>query len=173
VCSAYTSFQIEALCAVKVCEKRKKKVLERVCYHGNSRRLSLECMPFIHFPADVANKRHLDSAPKSHFCDLAGNTEVFGLSDLMTLFVDLGCLYCKQTQGAFNVFKNTQNWLKIDLVDLKLFTIKLSRVWKLLTRRWNAWHWERHCVSTAGGERVKQVALICRVRATMGISGKG
>jgi hypothetical protein len=40
-------------------------------------------------PADVAIKRHLDSAPKSHFCDLAGKTEVIGLSDLMTLFIDL------------------------------------------------------------------------------------
>jgi hypothetical protein len=28
-------------------------------------------------------------------------------------------------------------------------------VWELLTRRWNAWHWESHCVFTAGGERVK------------------
>jgi hypothetical protein len=28
------------------------------------------------------------------------------------------------------------------------------RVWELLTRRWNVWHWERHCVFTSGGERV-------------------
>jgi hypothetical protein len=34
-------------------------------------------------------------------------------------FIDLGCLYCKQTQRAFNVFKNTLNWLKIDSVDQK------------------------------------------------------
>jgi hypothetical protein len=61
------------------------------------------------FPADVAIKRHLGSAPKSHFCDLTGKTEVIGLSDLMTLFIDLGCLYCKQTQRAFNDFKNTLN----------------------------------------------------------------
>jgi hypothetical protein len=38
----------------------------------------------------------------------------------MTLFIDLGWLYCKQTQRAFNVFKNTLNWLKIDSVDQKL-----------------------------------------------------
>jgi hypothetical protein len=37
----------------------------------------------------------------------------------MTLFIDLGCLYCKQTQRAFNVFKNTLNRLKIDSVDQK------------------------------------------------------
>jgi hypothetical protein len=55
------------------------------------------------FPADVANKRHLGSAPNSHFCDLTGNTEGIGLSVLMTLFIDLGCLYCKQAQRAFNV----------------------------------------------------------------------
>jgi hypothetical protein len=52
------------------------------------------------FPADVTNKRHLGSA----------KTEVIGLSVLMTLFIDLqGCLYCKQTQRAFGVFKNTLN----------------------------------------------------------------
>jgi hypothetical protein len=90
------------------------------------------------------------------FCDLTWNTEVIGLSDLMTLFTDLVCLYCKQTQRAFNVFKNTLNWLKIDSVDQKLFNIQLTRVWELLTRRWNAWHWERHCVFTAGAERVKK-----------------
>jgi hypothetical protein len=61
------------------------------------------------FPADVANKRHLGSAPKSHFCDLTEKTEAIGLSDLYDTFIDLGCFYCKQTQRAFNVFKNTPN----------------------------------------------------------------
>jgi hypothetical protein len=111
--------------------------------------------PFNPFLADVANKRVLGSAPKSHFCDLTGKTEVIDLSDLMTFLIDLWCLDCKQTQRAFNVFKNTLNWLKIDSVDQKLFKIQLTRVWELLTRRWNAWHWERHYVFTAGGERVK------------------
>jgi hypothetical protein len=37
----------------------------------------------------------------------------------MTLFIDLVCLHCKQTQRAFNVFKNTLNQLKIDSVDQK------------------------------------------------------
>jgi hypothetical protein len=92
--------------------------------------------------------------------------------------IDLGCLYCRQTRRAFNVFKNTLNWLKIDSVDQKLFKIQLTRVWELrssydrtwfsgpdkqeililvweLSRRWNAWHWERQCVFTDGGERVK------------------
>jgi hypothetical protein len=46
-------------------------------------------------------------------------SKVTGLSDQMTLFFDLGCLYCKQTQRAFNVFPNTLNWLKIDSVDQK------------------------------------------------------
>jgi hypothetical protein len=63
--------------------------------------------------------RLLGSAPKSHLCDQRRRSKVTGLSDLMTLFIDLGCLYCKQTQRAFNVFKNTQNWLKIDSVDQK------------------------------------------------------
>jgi hypothetical protein len=45
-----------------------------------------KCVLFNPFPADVANKGHLGSAPKSHFYDLTGETEVIGLSDLMTLF---------------------------------------------------------------------------------------
>jgi hypothetical protein len=61
----------------------------------------------------------LGSAPVSHLCDQKRRSKVTGLSDLMTLFIDLGCLYCKQTQRAFNVFKSTLNWLKIDSVDQK------------------------------------------------------
>jgi hypothetical protein len=74
----------------------------------------------------------------------------------MALFMVLGCSYCKQTQRAFTVFKNTLNWLKIDSVDQQLFKSQLTIVWELLTRRWNAWHWERHCVFTTGSERVKR-----------------
>jgi hypothetical protein len=72
------------------------------------------------FTAEVAIMRLLGSAPMLHLCDQKRRSTVTGLSDLMTLFIDLGCLYCKQTQRAFNVFKNTQNWLKIDSVDWKL-----------------------------------------------------
>jgi hypothetical protein len=32
--------------------------------------------------------------------------------------------------------------------------VQLTRVWELLTRLWNAWHWGSHSVFTAGGERV-------------------
>jgi hypothetical protein len=35
------------------------------------------------------------SLPMSRLCDWTGKTEVIGLSDLMTLFFDLGCLDCK------------------------------------------------------------------------------
>jgi hypothetical protein len=45
----------------------------------------------------------------------------------------LGCLYCKQTQRAFTVLKNTKKWLKIGSVDEKLFKFQLTRVWELLT----------------------------------------
>jgi hypothetical protein len=99
--------------------------------------------PYCHinpFPAYATNKQYLGSAPKSYFCNLTGKTKVIGLSDLMTLLIDLGCLYCKQTQRAFNVFKNTLNCLKINSVDQKLFKIQLTRVWEFFTRRWNAWH---------------------------------
>jgi hypothetical protein len=33
-------------------------------------------------------------------------------------------------------------------------------VWELFTRRWNAWHWESHCVFTAGSERVKTLTKL-------------
>jgi hypothetical protein len=71
------------------------------------------------FTAEVAIMRLLGSAPKSHLCDQRRRSKVTGLSDLMTLFIDLRCLYCKRTQRAFNVFRNTLNWLKIDSVDQK------------------------------------------------------
>jgi hypothetical protein len=71
------------------------------------------------FTAEVAIMRLLGSAPKSHLCDQKRRSKVTGLSDLLTLFIDLGCLYCNQTQRAFNVFKNKLNWLKIDSVDQK------------------------------------------------------
>jgi hypothetical protein len=94
--------------------------------------------------------RLVGSAPKSHLCDQRRRGKMTGLSDLMTLFIDLGCLYFNQTQRTFNVFKNTLHWLKIDSVDQKF-----NWVWELLTRCWNVWHWESYCVFTAGGERVK------------------
>jgi hypothetical protein len=71
------------------------------------------------FTAKVAIMRLLGSAPKSHLCIQRMRNKVTGLSDLMTLFIDLGCLYCKHTQRAFNVFKNTLNWLEIESVDQK------------------------------------------------------
>jgi hypothetical protein len=85
------------------------------------------------FPADVTNKRHLGSAPKSHLCDWTRKTEVIGLSDLMTLFIDLGCLYGNRRK-VHSMFSKTQR-LKIDSVDQKLFKIQLTRVLELLTRR--------------------------------------
>jgi hypothetical protein len=63
--------------------------------------------------------RLLGSAPKSHLCDQRRRSKVTGLPDLMTLFVDLGCLYCKQMQRAFNVFKNKLNRVFILQTDAK------------------------------------------------------
>jgi hypothetical protein len=42
------------------------------------------------FTAEVAIMRLLGSAPKSHLCDQTRRSKVTGLSDLMTLFIDLG-----------------------------------------------------------------------------------
>jgi hypothetical protein len=89
----------------------------------NWRNLNLNFL-FDPFTAEVAIMRLLGSAPKSHLCDPRRRSKVTGLSDLMTLFIDLGCLYCKQTQRAFNVFKNTLNWLKIDSVDQKFNSLE-------------------------------------------------
>jgi hypothetical protein len=68
--------------------------------------------------------RLLGSALMSHLCDQKRRSTVTGLSDLKTLFIDLGCLYCKQTQRAFNVFKNKLNGLKIDSVDQKFYWLE-------------------------------------------------
>jgi hypothetical protein len=70
----------------------------------------------------------------------------------MTLFIDLGCISCKETQRAFNIFKNTLNWLKIDSVDQKFNWLECGN---FSQDAGTQWHWESHCVFTAGGERVK------------------
>jgi hypothetical protein len=72
----------------------------------------------------VAIMRLLGSAPESHLCDQRRRSKVTGLSDLMALFIDLRCLYCEQTQRAFNVFKNPLNWLKMDSVDQKFIWLE-------------------------------------------------
>jgi hypothetical protein len=104
------------------------------------------------FSADVANKRHLGSAPKSHLCDdrenwsawLVWSNDSFHWPEVFIL---------QRDARSIQFWKNTLNWLKIDSVDQKFVKILLKRVWELLTRRWNARHWEKHYVFTAGGER--------------------
>jgi hypothetical protein len=64
---------------------------------------------------------------------------VTGFSDLMTLFIDLGCLYFKQTQRAFNVFKK----------HIKLIENRFSRLKVLLTRVGTS-----HKTGTPGTERL-------------------
>jgi hypothetical protein len=62
------------------------------------------------FPADVTNKRHLGSAPKSHFLRLdRKKTEVIGLSDLMTLFLTWGVYIANRRKEHSMVSKNTLN----------------------------------------------------------------
>jgi hypothetical protein len=97
----------------------------RVCQQVTH--LCLRATLTLSLPTDVANKQHLGSASKSPFCDL---TWLKWLACLTWWpFFDLGCLYCKQTQRAFIVLKNTQNWLNIYSVDQRLFKIQLTRVW--------------------------------------------
>jgi hypothetical protein len=91
------------------------------------------------FPADVANERRVDWSDWLVWPDDS--------------LIDLGCLYCRRKEHSV-LSKNTQNWLKTNSVYQKLCKIQLTRVWELFTRRWNTWPWERHCVLTAGGERV-------------------
>jgi hypothetical protein len=87
------------------------KVVKKAKYIINIRSLGFRTLHYFinPFTAEVAIMRLLGSAPKSHLCDQRRRSKVTGLSDLMTLFIDLGCLHCKQTQRAFNVFKNTLN----------------------------------------------------------------
>jgi hypothetical protein len=59
------------------------------------------------FPADVANKRHLGSASILHFCDLTGKTEVIGLPDLMTLFIDR-VVYIANRRKEHSMFSKTR-----------------------------------------------------------------
>jgi hypothetical protein len=78
--------------------------------------------------------RLLGSAPKSHLCDQKRRSKVTGLSDLMTLFIDRGGLYCKQRQRAF------QKHAKLIENRFSRSKVQLTRVCELLTRRCNAWH---------------------------------
>jgi hypothetical protein len=102
------------------------------------------------FTAEVAIMRLLGSAPKSHLCDQR-RSKVTGLSDLMTLYWPrVFILQTKSIQCFEKHAKRIENWFNRSKVQL-------TRVWELLTRRWNAWHWESYCVFTAGGERVKVI----------------
>jgi hypothetical protein len=97
--------------------------------------------------AKVAIMRLLGSALMSHLCDQRRRSKVTGLSDLITLFIDLGSLYCKQTKRAFNVKKNAK---LIENRFSRSKVIQISIDWSVGTFH-NAWHWERQCVFTAGG----------------------
>jgi hypothetical protein len=61
---------------------------------------------------------------------------------VLILQTDAKCIQCFKKHA-----KLIENWFSRS-------TVQLTRVWELLTRRWNAWHRESHCVFTAGGERV-------------------
>jgi hypothetical protein len=51
--------------------------------------------------------RLLGSASKSHLCDQRRRSKVTGLSDLMTLFIDLGCLYANRRK-EHSMFSKTR-----------------------------------------------------------------
>jgi hypothetical protein len=118
----------------------------------NDELFSIDYIDINPFTAEVAIMRLLGSAPKSHLCDHR-SSKVTGLSDLMTLFIDLRCLYCKHTQRASNVFKNTLNWLKIDSIDQKFNRLESGNFSQDAGTPGTGW--ESHCVLTADGERVK------------------
>jgi hypothetical protein len=107
------------------------------------------------FTAKVAIMRLLGSAPKSHLCDRRRRSTVTGLSDLMTLYWPR--VFILQTDAKSIQF--FQKHAKLIENCFSRSKVQLTRVWELLTRRWNAWHWESHCVVTAGGERVKDLRV--------------
>jgi hypothetical protein len=97
------------------------------------------------FPADVAIKRHLGSAPKSHVCDRE-NWSDWLVWPNDSFLLTWGVYIANRRKEHSMFLKNTLDWLKTDSVDQNV-----TRVWEFFTRRWNAWHWESHCVFTAGG----------------------
>jgi hypothetical protein len=106
--------------------------------------LSLLCDKQINpFTAEVAIMQLLGSAPKEEQSDwLVWPNDSFNWPDVFILQTDA---------------KNIQYFHKhAKLIENRFCRskVQLTRVWELLTRRWNAWHWESHCVFTAGGERV-------------------
>jgi hypothetical protein len=68
-------------------------------------------------------------------------------------FINLGCLWCKQTHAAHSMPQKHKKIIANQFSRSKV----INCLGELLTRLWNAWHSERHCVVTAGGERVKEV----------------
>jgi hypothetical protein len=103
------------------------------------------------FPADVANKQLLGRQAKWLFGTKSHkNKPSFTYRNC---FINLGCLSCKHRRKAHSMLSKTQkNWLQISSIGQKLLTVS-----ELLTSRWNAWHSERHCIFTTGGEKVKAI----------------
>jgi hypothetical protein len=93
------------------------------------------CVCFNTFTAEVAIMRLLGPTPKSHLCDQRRGSKVTGLSDLMTLFIDLGLL-----QTDAKSIQCFQNHAKLIEHRFSRSKDQLTRMWELLTRRWNAWH---------------------------------
>ena len=107
------------ICHSETAERRPKWKLKKE--RTRSCNKPLTSASFNPFPADVANKRHLGSAPKSHFCDLTGKTEVIGLPGLMTLFIDLGSEFILQTDG-----KSIQGFQKhTELIENRFSRLKV------------------------------------------------
>jgi hypothetical protein len=65
-------------------------------------------------------------------------------------------VYSANTHSAFNVLKNTNKLIENRFSRSKVIQISIYCVWERLTRRWDVWHWQWHCVFTTGGERVKK-----------------
>jgi hypothetical protein len=106
------------------------------------------------FTAEVAIMWLLGSAPKSHLCVQRRRSKVCRLVWLNDSFY-WPRVFILQTDA-----KSIQCFQKHAKLIENLFSrskVQLTRVWELLTRRWNVWHWESHCVFTAGGERVKEL----------------
>jgi hypothetical protein len=125
--------------------------LSSLFFHRRSWSASQFCGLINPFTAEVAIMRLLGSTPWSHLCmrpekeeqsdSLVWLNDSFHWPRVFILQTDAKSIQCFQKHAK--LIENRYSRSKV----------QLTRVWELLTRCWNASHWESHCVFTAGGER--------------------
>jgi hypothetical protein len=103
------------------------------------------------FTAKVVNKRLLGRPPKSLF-----GTKAHKNKHLLIKIALLTWGVCNATDAqCIQYFQKHEKMIANQFSRSKV----INCVGKLITRHWNAWHSERHCVFTGGGKRAKYIDL--------------